>query len=121
MEIKNFVQLIGNLGADPVVRETKVGKVARFSLATTEFYRENGKMNSKTEWHTVVAWNANADLVAQKCTKGTEVILLGRLSSRSYEDQNKVKRYVTEVIVNEIICHERAKSSAEQKDEQSFN
>ena len=112
MEIRNFVQLIGNLGADPVVRDTKNGKVARFSLATTEYYRENGKMNSKTEWHTVVAWNSNAEMVERKCTKGSSVTLLGKLTSRSYEDQSKVKRYITEVVVREIICHERAEKIA---------
>lgn len=120
MEFRNYVQLIGNLGADPVIRDTKNGKVARFSLATTEYHRENGKMVSKTEWHIVVAWNSNAEIVERKCTKGSSVTVLGKLTSRSYEDQSKVKRYVTEIVVNEIICHERAEKVAS-IDEKPFN
>ncbi len=107
MEIRNSVRLIGHLGSDPIVRETKNGKVARFSLATTDYYRENnGTFTSKTDWHNIVAWGANAEKVELKCRKGTELILSGKLTSRTYEDQNKVKHYVTEVLVKEFIARE---------------
>lgn len=112
MEMTNSVQLIGHLGGEPQVRETKNGKVARFSVATTEYFLENGKTISRTEWHNVVAWNSVAQKVEQKCTKGTEVILQGRLANRSYEDTNKVKRYITEVVVREIICRQKAEKAA---------
>lgn len=108
MELRNQVLLIGNLGNDPIVRDTKNGKVARFSLATSDYYRENGKQKTVTDWHTVVAWNQNAEKVAAVCKKGSEVILSGKLTSHSYDDQNGVKHYVTEVYVNEIICRPRA-------------
>lgn len=114
MDTRNFVRLVGNLGTDPKVTETKNGKVARFSLATTENYFENGKQVAKTEWHNVVAWNANADLVAENCTKGSRVVVMGRLASRSYDDQNKVRRYITEVVAEEIICEKRGMQNVDE-------
>ncbi|MCF0205877.1 MAG: single-stranded DNA-binding protein [Bacteroidales bacterium] len=113
MEMRNFVQLIGHLGADPIVKDTKVGKMARFSVATTEYYRDNGKLSSRTEWHNVVAWNGIAEKVIQKCAKGSYVTLTGKLTNRSYEDANKIKRYITEVLVTEIICQNKDKSDDE--------
>lgn len=104
MEIRNFVMLVGNMGADPKVNETRGGKVARFSLATSESYFENGKQTSRTEWHNIVTWGANADKVSERCTKGAHVTIVGRLTSRSYEDANNVKRYITEVVASEVIC-----------------
>ncbi|MBO7133807.1 MAG: single-stranded DNA-binding protein [Bacteroidales bacterium] len=108
MDTRNFVRLVGNLGIDPKVTETRNGKVARFSLATTENYFENGKQVDKTEWHNVVAWNSKADYVAENCTKGSHVVVMGRLASRSYDDQNNVRRYITEVVAEEIICEWKA-------------
>ncbi|MBO7133806.1 MAG: single-stranded DNA-binding protein [Bacteroidales bacterium] len=113
MEIRNFVMLAGNMGADPKVNKTRGGKVARFSLATSENYFENGKQTSRTEWHNVVAWGANADKVSERCTKGTQVSIVGRLTSRSYEDANNVKRHITEVVANEVICESLLKEKTE--------
>ena len=113
MEIRNFVMLVGNMGADPKVNETRGGKVARFSLATSENYFENGKPASRTEWHNIVTWGANADKVSERCTKGTHVTIIGRLTSRSYEDANNVKRYITEVVANEVICEPSLKEKTE--------
>ena len=113
MEIRNFVMLVGNMGADPKVNETRGGKVARFSLATSESYYENGKPANRTEWHNIVAWGANADKVSERCTKGTPVTIVGRLTSRSYEDANNVKRYITEVVANEVICESSLKGKTE--------
>lgn len=107
MELRNQVRLIGHLGIDPIVKETKNGKFVRFSMATSEYYKEKGQTMSRTEWHNVVAWNENAEIISAKCKKGTEVIVNGRLTSRSYEDQEKIRRYVTEVVVNEIICRQK--------------
>jgi len=113
MDTRNFVRLVGNLGTDPKVTETKNGKVARFSLATTENYFENGKQVSKTEWHNVVAWNANADLVSENCMKGSRVVVMGKLASRSYDDQNNVRRYITEVVAEEIISEKKGVQNAD--------
>jgi single-strand DNA-binding protein len=113
MEIRNFVMLVGNMGADPKVNETRGGKVARFSLATSESYFENGKPASRTEWHNIVAWGANADKVSERCSKGMHITIVGRLTSRSYEDANNVKRYITEVVANEVICESSLKEKTE--------
>ena len=61
----------------------------------------------------MVAWNGNADLVAEKCAKGSRVVVMGRLASRSYDDQNKVRRYITEVVAEEIICEKRGVQNAD--------
>lgn len=104
MEFRNHVQLVGRLGSDPMVRETKNGKVARFSIATNEQYSENGQVKNNTQWHNIVAWNRLAEKVERYFHKGDEILVEGKLTSHSYEDQNKVKRYVTEVVANEVFC-----------------
>lgn len=103
--LRNKVQLIGNLGNDPEIISLESGKkVAKFSLATNEHFKNNdGEMISKTEWHNVVAWNKTADLVEKYMIKGKEVAVEGKLTSRSYEDKEGLKRYITEVIANEIV------------------
>jgi single-strand DNA-binding protein len=109
MNLKNHVQLIGNLGAIPVVKETANGqKMARFSIATTESYKEDGKNVEKTYWHNIIAWGKMAETIEQKCEKGTEVVLNGKLVSRSYDDPSGAKKYITEVVVSEIICRPKA-------------
>ena len=104
MEFRNHVQLVGRLGSDPMVRETKNGKVARFSIATNEQYSENGQVKNNTQWHNIVAWNRLAEKVERYFHKGDEILVEGKLTSHSYEDQNKVKKYVTEVLASEIVC-----------------
>lgn len=103
--LKNKVQLIGNVGQEPTITNLESGKkVARLSLATNENYK-NGKGEKKTDtnWHTVIAWGKTADIIEKYVTKGKEIAIEGKLTSRSYEDKEGVKRYVTEVIVNEIL------------------
>ena len=103
--LRNKVQLIGNLGADPEIKELKEGKkVARFSLATTDFYKDkDGNKTTNTEWHTVVAWNKTAEIVEKYLVKGKEVIIDGKLTYRSWEDKDGNKKYITEVVVNELM------------------
>ncbi|MDX9752138.1 MAG: single-stranded DNA-binding protein [Flavobacteriales bacterium] len=100
--LKNNVRLIGNLGADPEVREVAKGrKVARLSVATNERYRNaEGAQVTDTQWHTVVAWGRTAEQVEMLLRKGTQVTLEGRLVHRSYEAKDGTKRYVTEVVMN---------------------
>lgn len=103
--IKNHVQLIGNVGQEPTVTNLESGKrVTRLSLATNENYKNaKGEKQTDTNWHTVVAWGKTAGIVEKYVSKGKEVAIEGKLTSRSYEDNEGVKRYVTEVVVNEIL------------------
>lgn len=103
--LKNKVQLIGNLGNDPEIIELDSGKkLARFSLATNEAYRNAaGELIKDTQWHYVVAWGKMADVSEKFLQKGSEVALSGKLTSRTYEDKQGVKKYVTEVNCNELL------------------
>ena len=99
--------LIGNVGRDPEVRyldgNSGNAKVATFTLATTERYRDrNGETRENTEWHNIVAWRGNADVVERFVKKGTQVYIEGRLRTRSWDDQTGNKRYTTEIIVDNL-------------------
>ncbi|MCC6540697.1 MAG: single-stranded DNA-binding protein [Flavobacteriales bacterium] len=102
--LKNKVQLIGNLGFDPEVREIAKGrKVARISVATNDSYRNaSGERVTDTQWHTVVAWGNTAEAVERLLRKGSPVALEGRLVHRSYETKDGSKRYITEVVMNDF-------------------
>jgi len=103
--LKNKVQLIGHVGQQPDVRTTETGKKwVRFSIATSEVYRNaNGDKVTETQWHTLVAWGRVAEMVEKYLPKGKEVAIEGKLISRNYTDKEGVKKYVTEVLVNEIL------------------
>jgi single-strand DNA-binding protein len=103
--LRNKVQLIGNLGNDPEIITLESGKkLAKFSIATNETYKNSqGEKVTDTQWHTVIAWNKTADIVEKYLEKGKEVALDGKITYRSYEDKDGEKRYVTEIIVNEIL------------------
>jgi single-strand DNA-binding protein len=99
---RNNVQLMGNLGNDPEVREVKAGRrMARMSVATNERWKDaSGQWKEDVQWHPVVAWGKQADLVAEQLRKGSRVSLEGRLVHRSYEAKDGQKRYVTEVVLS---------------------
>ncbi|AEM71508.1 single-strand binding protein [Allomuricauda ruestringensis DSM 13258] len=103
--LRNKVQLIGNVGQDPVITNLENDKkVARLSLATNEHYRnKKGEKVTNTEWHNVTAWGKTADIIEKFVSKGKELAIEGKLTSRSYEDKEGNKRYVTEVVANEIL------------------
>lgn len=103
--LRNKVQLIGNLGNDPEIINLESGKkLAKFSIATNETYKNaHGEKVTDTQWHNLVAWNKTADIIEQYVTKGKEIAIEGKLTSRSYEDADGIKRYVTEVVVNELL------------------
>ena len=103
--LRNSVHLIGNLGADPQIKQTGTGKsVARLSLATSEkFTSADGKKSESTQWHNLVAWGNLAKISEQYLKKGSEVAVMGRLNYRSYKDNDGAKRYVTEIVVNELL------------------
>lgn len=103
--LKNKVQLIGNLGNAPEVRTLDGGKkMARFSVATNESYRNaKGEKITETQWHNLVAWGKVAEIVEKYLIKGKEVMIEGKLVNRSYNDKDGNKKYITEVQVNEIL------------------
>ncbi len=103
--LKNKVQLIGNVGQEPTITTLENGKkVVRLSLATNENYKNgNGEKQTDTNWHNIVAWGKTADIIEKYVNKGKEIAVEGKLTSRSYEDKEGVKRYVTEVVVSEIL------------------
>ena len=103
--LKNKVQLIGNVGQEPTITTLDSGKkVARLSLATNENYKNGkGEKQTDTNWHTVIAWGKTADIIEKYVTKGKEIALEGKLTTRSYDDKEGNKRYVTEVVANEIL------------------
>ncbi len=101
----NRVMLIGNLGKDPDIQflEGNIG-VAKFSLATTETYKDrSGKLISQTEWHTVVLWRGLAELAQKYLHKGSLVYIEGRLKTRSWEDKEGNKKFATEIVGDNLI------------------
>jgi len=103
--LKNSVQLIGNLGMDPEVKETSNGKkVAKFSLATSETYRDKqGEKVTQTQWHNLVIWGGLADIAGTYLKKGKQIAVEGKLSNRSYDDKEGKRRYITEIVVNDLV------------------
>ena len=107
----NKVMLIGNVGNDPEIRyldsnpQSPQGnaKVASFRLATTERYRDrNGETRENTEWHNIVAWRSNADLVEKFVHKGSQIFIEGKLRTRQWTDQTGNKRFTTEIQADNI-------------------
>ena len=103
--LRNKVQLIGNLGNDPEIINLESGKtLAKFSIATNESYKNaKGEKITDTQWHNVVAWGKTAQIIEKYVTKGKEVAIEGKLTSRSYETKEGEKRYITEVVCNELM------------------
>ena len=103
--LRNKVQLIGNLGNNPEVITLESGKkLAKFSIATNDSYRNaSGEKITDTQWHNVITWNKTAEIVEKYLTKGNEVAVEGKLTSRSYENKEGVKKYFTEIVVNELV------------------
>lgn len=108
----NKVMLIGNVGKDPEVRYLENNpsaqpgtnpKVAQFTLATTERFRDrNNEVRENTEWHNIVAWRGLADLAEKYIRKGSQIYVEGQIRTRSWTDQTGAKQYRTEIIANAI-------------------
>lgn len=100
----NKVILVGNLGKDPELRYTPAGAaVATFSLATTERFKgKDGQMQEKTEWHNIVAWRQLAEICGKFLHKGKQVYIEGRIQTRSYDDRDGNKRYITEIVADQM-------------------
>jgi len=99
----NKVMLIGNLGADPVIRQTQDGKrLAQLSLATSETWKDKntGEKKEKTSWHRIVIFNDGlAGVVESYLKKGSKIFVEGQLQTRKYTDANSVEKYTTEVVL----------------------
>ena len=111
--LKNKVQLIGNLGNAPEVRNTESGKkLVRFSVATNEQYKNaKGERVTETQWHNLIAWGRVADIAEKYLVKGTEVAIEGKLVNRNYMDKEGNKKYITEIQVNELLMLGKATGS----------
>jgi single-strand DNA-binding protein len=111
--LKNKVQLIGNLGNAPEVRNTESGKkLVRFSVATNEQYKNaKGERVTETQWHNIIAWGKVADIAEKYLVKGTEVAIEGKLVNRNYMDKEGNKKYITEIQVNELLMLGKATGS----------
>jgi single-strand DNA-binding protein len=103
--LRNKVQLIGNVGNEPEIKNLEGGKkLAKLTLATNEiYYNEKKEKITDTQWHTVIAWGKNAEIIENFVTKGKEIAIEGKLSYRNYDDKDGVKRYITEITMHEIL------------------
>lgn len=97
----NKVILLGRAGKDPEVRHMDNNMtVARFPLATSEYWTKDGNRTEHTEWHNIVMWRGLAEIAEKYVRKGSQLYIEGRLRSRSYDDKDGVKRYVTEILAD---------------------
>ncbi|MCC7264016.1 MAG: single-stranded DNA-binding protein [Candidatus Latescibacteria bacterium] len=101
----NKVILIGNIGSDPEVKYTASGvAVANFSLATSESWTDkgSGQRQERTEWHRLVLWRKLAEIAGQYLKKGSKIYVEGKLQTRSWDDPSGQKRYMTEIVVDDM-------------------
>ena len=102
----NRVIIVGNLGQDPEIRYMPNGDAAcNLSVATTDTWKDKmtGEKKEATEWHRVSAWGKIVDIIEKLLTKGSHVAIEGKLTHRSYDDKDGNKRYITEVVANELV------------------
>ena len=103
--VRNKVQLLGHVGQDPEILHLEDGKkCAKFSMATNENYTNaQGEKVEKTYWHRIVFWNKAAEIVEQHVTKGSKLLIEGKLTTHSWEDEAGVKNYRTEIVGRELL------------------
>lgn len=119
----NKIILVGNVGKDPEVRYLENGvAVAKFPLATSENYKnKNGERVSNTEWHNIVAWRGLAEIAEKYVKKGNQLFIEGKLASRSWDDKEGNKRYITEVIVSNMQMLDKKSKPTEQSSDSVDN
>jgi single-strand DNA-binding protein len=112
MNNTNRVQLTGNLGNNPEIKVFEGGnKLARFSMATKEeFFTRGGEKSTNTQWHSITVWGKLVDKIESELKKGSFVSIEGRLVTRNYTDKNGQKKYVTEVVANEVVVNQKTES-----------
>ena len=110
MNTVNKVQLTGNLGNKPEIKTFDGGnKLARFSMATNEEYTtKKGDKATDTQWHYVTVWGKLADMIETELDKGSFVTVEGKLVTRNYMDKNGQKKYITEVVANDVLVKQKA-------------
>jgi single-strand DNA-binding protein len=103
--LNNTVQLIGNVGQAPELKTFETGtKMLKFSLATNESYTNaKGEKVAETQWHNVVVWGKKAEVAAKHFTKGKQIAVEGKLTSRTYESKDGIKKYITEIQMNDFM------------------
>lgn len=103
--LRNKVQLIGHVGQEPEIKILEGGKkLAKFSIATNDvYYNENKEKVTDTQWHNIIAFGKVADIIEGFVTKGKEIAIEGKLTHRSYDDKEGIKRNYTEVVMNEVL------------------
>ncbi|MEO7119478.1 MAG: single-stranded DNA-binding protein [Ginsengibacter sp.] len=111
----NKVILIGNSGKEPDYKTLQDGTpVAKLTIATTESYRlKNGATQSRTDWHTIIAWRGLATLAHQYIKTGTLLYVEGKLRSRQYEDKEGNKKYVTEIVADQLVLLDKKTKHSE--------
>ncbi len=109
----NKVILVGNLGKDPEYKKLQDGTtVAKLTLATTESFRnKTGEVQSRTDWHTIIAWRGLADLAEKFMHKGSLLYIEGKLRTRQYEDKEGNKKYVVQVDAVELVMLDKKEKS----------
>jgi len=109
----NMAIVVGNLTRDPEMRYTPKGHaVTSFSVATNRAWQTDGEQREDVQYHNVVAWNKLAEICTQLLSKGRKVYIQGRLQTRNWEDQNRVKHYRTEIVANEMVVLDRRPGGA---------
>lgn len=103
--LRNHVQLIGHVGQDPDIKSFEGNKkVANLTIATKENYKnEKGEKVEETQWHRITAWGKTAEIIEKYVVKGKEIAVEGKLRHRSYDDKNGDKKYVTEIVISELL------------------
>jgi single-strand DNA-binding protein len=102
--VKNRVQLVGNIGNTPEVKAFDNGKLAKFSVATADYKKnKDGEFITETHWHNVIAWGKLAEVAEKLFVKGSQVLIDGKLTTSNYTDKDGKKRYVTEIVANELV------------------
>jgi single-strand DNA-binding protein len=114
--LKNKVQLVGNMGANIEIREIANGKkVGNFTFATNETYKDaNGQKVEETQWHRIVAWGKQAEILEKYTSKGSELMLEGKLIHRSYDSKEGEKRYITEIELRDFVMLGSPKANSPQ-------
>ena len=103
--LKNKVQLIGNLGMDPEIKILEgEKKLAKMSIANNNSYKNaQGELVKETQWHNLIAWGKTAEIFEKHIKKGREIAVEGKLINRNFIDKEGLKRYITEIQVNEVL------------------
>lgn len=114
-DLRNRVQLIGNLGMDPEMVTFENGKkLSKFSLATSQtYYDTKGEKTTETQWHNLVAWDKLAERVQKLLKKGSMVAVDGRLVYRTYDSKEGQKRYITEIVLSNLEILQKKKELQE--------